>query len=259
MVKELITSLHNPSYGASKKRPKAKKKHAKHRSRTNPIPFALTLGAIGANPTKGVRTVAKKKKASRPSAKNKAHRKHHHKKHHSKNPGVSLATVKAMFAKKKGGKRKSRGNPYSVAGAKHAIAFSAGILGGVTLAKLLPPLLPAEWTATDVGRFFSTLGVSVAVSAAGHMILPEPYRNGLVGGLGAQTLSIALNPILRKMSSTITLGRIAQRRGMADFVNANFPEPHNPIYNRMLAAGMNYMPGATGSVGSVEKYRGRWN
>jgi hypothetical protein len=74
-------------------------------------------------------------------------------------------------------------------------------------------------------------------------------------GAGAQTLSIGLNPILRKVSSNITLGRIRQK-AMGDFVAANFPEPHNPIYQRMLmTAGT---PGGTAPGGNVGRYRGRW-
>lgn len=261
MIQPRITDLHNPSYGYKKSKPK--KKRSKHRSRSNPGPFALTLGLIGANPTKGERTVAKKKKNKKKAtrAPAKANRKRSKSKGR-KNPGVSMATIKRIMGRKKK-KGKSRRNPVGMfghMGAKNVLGISAGILGGVTVAKLVPPMLPASWTATDMGRFFTTAGVAAAEAFAAHFLLQAPYRDAVWAGAGAQTLSTALNPILRKVSSNITLGRIQQARAMGqlrDFVPGNFPEPHNPIYQQMmLAAAMN--PGATAGGGSVGRYRGRF-
>jgi hypothetical protein len=260
MIQPRITDLHNPSYGYNK--PKPKKKRSKHRSRSNPGPFALTLGLIGANPKQGVRTVAKKKKknkkkATRAPAKANRNRKYKSKK---RNPGVSMATIKRIMGGKKKKKGKSRRNPAWLGmSSSDAIGNSVAILGAVTGAKLIPPMLPANWSNTDLGRFLTTLGVAVGEVTLAHFMFPK-YRTMVLAGAGAQTISTALNPLLRKISSTITLGRIQQARSMGqlrDFVPGNFPEPHNPIYQQMmLAAAMN--PGAAAGGGSVGRYRGRF-
>lgn len=267
MIQPRITELHNPSYGPPKKRSKAKKKSHRPRSgsgsRNNPGPFALTLGALGANPYKEKRTVAKKKKKKATRAPAKANRSKKTKRAGSKNPGVSMATIKRMMGNGKKKKKNSRRNPVGMfghMGAKNVLGISAGILGGVTVAKLLPPMFPAAWTATDFGRFITTAGVAAGEAVLAHFLLKAPYRDAVWAGAGAQTLSTALNPILRKVSSNITLGRYQQARAMGqlrDFVPGNFPEPHNPIYQQMmLAAAAN--PGATAGGGSVGRYRGRF-
>jgi hypothetical protein len=202
--------------------------------------------------------MATKKKKSSPS---KANRKAKGGKKSKKNGGVSLATVKAMFSKKKSKKTKSKGNPsFMGMRATEIVGDSLAVALAVTGAKLLPPMFPAGWVATDLGRFLTTLGVSAGQVVATHFLFPKYTRPVMLGG-GAQTLSVGLNPILRHVSSNITLGRIRQRRGMADFVNANFPEPHNPIYNRMITSGMATTPGAMGPVSAagVGKYQGRFN
>src|SRR5271155_1063185 len=165
MVQTRVTDLHNPSYGPPKKRSKAKKKSS-HRPRnsSNPGPFALTLGALGANPNKEKRTVAikKKKKATRAPAKANRSKKSKRNNGKRKNPGVSMATIKRIMGKKKKNGRRTKRNPvgmFGQMGAKNVLGISAGILGGVTVAKLVPPMLPASWTATDFGRFITTAGV----------------------------------------------------------------------------------------------------
>lgn len=256
MIQARVTDLHNPSYGSSY-RPKKKPKKKNHRPRSNPGPFALTLGALGANPYKEKRTVAKKRKKKKstraPAKANRSHKSY--KRHAKKNPGVSMAMIKrAMKGKKK--KHSYKRNPAWLGmSSRDAVGNSIAVLGAVTVAKLVPPMLPATWTATDLGRFLTTAGVTAAEVAAAHFFFPK-YRTMVLAGGGAQTLSTALNPILRKMSSTITLGRIrdnARMRAMGgtgDFVPGNFPEPHNPIWQKMATAGL---VTAGGSMG----YRGR--
>jgi hypothetical protein len=261
MIQPRITDLHNPSYGYKESKPK--KKRSKHRSRSNPGPFALTLGLIGANPKKGERTMAKKRKKNKKKATRapaKANRSRKNRKGKRKNPGVSMATIKRIMGKKKGKGRRGKRNPAWLGmSSSDAIGNSVAILGAVTGAKLIPPMLPANWSNTDLGRFLTTLGVAVGEVTLAHFMFPK-YRTMVLAGAGAQTISTALNPLLRKISSTITLGRIQQARAMGqlrDFVPANFPEPHNPIYQQMmLAAAMN--PGATAGGGSVGRYRGRF-
>lgn len=270
MIQPRITELHNPSYGPPKKRSKAKKKNHRPRNSSNPGPFALTLGALGANPYKEKRTVAKKKKNKKKAtrAPAKANRSKKTKRAGSKNPGVSMATIKRMMGKGKKKKKNSRHNPVAMfghMGAKNVLGISAGILGGVTVAKLVPPMFPATWTATNFGRFITTAGVAAAEAILAHFLLQAPYRDAVWAGAGAQTLSTALNPILQKVSSNITLGRYRQAVAMGrvgDFVGpASFPEPHNPLYpqqyqHQMIAAAMSPVPGAGG--GSVGRYRGRF-
>lgn len=203
---------------------------------------------------------SKKKKKSSPSAKAKAnHYKAKGKKKSSKNPGVSLATVRAMLSKKKGKKKgHSKRNPQIFgAPATELVANSAAVLGAVTIGKLVPAMFPATWTSTDLRRFLTTLGVAAATVTAAHFLIPK-YRNVILLGAGAQTLSTALNPVLRKVSSNITLGRLRASGGLRDFVKGNFTVPENVIYNRMVSSGMNVRPGAIGPV-NVGKYAGRWN
>ncbi len=251
MIQTRITDLQNPSYGRPKKRKAGKRKGSTKRSKPNPL--ALVLGAI--NP-KGDRTVAKKKKKKQatrsPSKKAK--------RAGSKNPKklVSLATVRSLMGKTKKKGKKGKRNPASMfghSGIKNVLGISVGVLGGVTVVKLLPPMFPASWSASDGARFLTSALVAAGISVAAHFTLPSPYRDAVWAGAGAQTLSVGLNPILRKVSSNITLGRIRQK-AMGDFVNANFPEPHNPIYQRMLATAAT--SGGMAPGGNVGRYRGRW-
>jgi hypothetical protein len=253
------TTLHNPSYGSSRPKKKAKKKAHRPRNSSNPGPFALTLGALGANPYKEKRTVAKKKKKKSTRAPAKANRSKKTKRAGKKNPGVTMAMIKRAMGGKKKKKGHSKRNPAWLGmSSRDAVGNSVAVLGAVTAAKLIPPLLPATWTATDLGRFLTTAGVALGEVAVAHFLFPK-YRTMVLAGAGAQTLSTALNPILRKMSSTITLGRIrdnarmrAMGGGVADFVPGNFPEPHNPIWQKMATAGL-VTAGGGGSMG----YRGR--
>jgi len=261
MIQPRVTDLHNPSYGSSYRPKKKKPKKKAHRPRSNPGPFALTLGAIGANPYKEKRTVAKKRtkksKSTRAPAKANRSRKSYRSKG-KRNPGVTMALIRrAMGKKKKKGHRSKRNPAWLGMTSRDAVGNSVAVLGAVTAAKLIPPLLPATWTATDLGRFLTTAGVAIGEVAVAHFMFPK-YRTMVLAGAGAQTLSTALNPILRKMSSTITLGRIrdmARQRALGatgDFVPGNFPEPHNPIWQKMAAAGL-VTAGGGGSMG----YRGR--
>ena len=209
------------------------------------------MGVLGANPKKekAVAKLKKKKKSSRPSAKAKANRsKSKRAAPKRKQNGVSLATLKSYLGKKKksGKKHKSRGNPniMGVSG-KEALASSAAVLGAVTIAKLLPAYAPANWMATDMGRFGTTLLVAAGEVIAAHFLIPR-YRTLVLAGAGAQTLSMALNPLLRKVSVNVNLGRIrAGQPSLRDFVQGSFPEPHNPIWQQMAVAGVN--SGAMGS------------
>ncbi len=182
----------------------------------------------------------KKKKSSRPSAKAKA--RNHSKKSAApkrKQNGVSLATLKSYLGKKKKGRKKSSRNPaiFGVSGGE-ALKSSAAVLGAVTLAKLLPAYAPAAWMATDMGRFGTTLLVAAGEVVAAHFLIPR-YRTLVLAGAGAQTLSMALNPLLRKVSVGVNLGRYrAGQPSLRDFVQGNFPEPHNPIWQQMAVAGV---------------------
>jgi hypothetical protein len=205
--------------------------------------------------------VAKKKKKKSTRAPAKANRsKKRNYKSKKRNPGVTMALIKrVMKGKKKKGRPGKRNPSFMGMRGGEVLANSAAVLGAVTLAKLIPPMLPAAWTATDLGRFLTTAGVAAGEVFAAHLLIPR-YRVMVLAGAGAQTLSVALNPVLRKVSSNITLGRIRQRAlgATGDFVPGSFPEPHNPIYNRMLMAGMSTTPGAVGPSASVGRYRGRF-
>jgi hypothetical protein len=251
MVETRVTNLVNPSYGSPKKtKKKGSTQWAGHRSRSNPL--ALTLGAI--NPIERSHSgMATKKKTKKSPSKSKGHKNTY-----------SVKTLKTMLVKKGGKFTKRSGgsrNP-AIFGVSRPAQIGGVLLGisvGVTIAKLVPPMLPAAWTASDGGRFLTTAGVALAVGVAAHFALPAPYRDSLAAGAGSQALSVGLNPILRKVSSNFpTLGSV-RRNALGDFVAASFPEPNNPIFNRMLMAGMATAPGATSSGGNLGRYRSRYN
>ena len=230
-----VTNLVNPSGSRAAARP-----------RSNPAPLLLTLGAV--NPTKGViRMAAKKKAKARSGAKGKA------------NPTVSISSLKSMLSRKKkaGGRKNGHRNPalFGQTRPTKILGVLAGVAGGVTAVKLISPMLPASWQETDLSRFLTSAGVAIATAVGAHMLLAEPYRDAVVAGAGAQTLSVGLNPVVRKVlpSSPGLMGG----RGLRDFVPGNFPEPHNPIYQRMLAAGAASMPGAMAG-GNIGRYQGRF-
>lgn len=250
MVGTRVTDLVNPTYGPARTKKKGSAQ-PKHRPRSNPGPFVFTLGAV--NPTERSHSVAKSKKKKKSPSGSKGRAKN-----------FSVKSLKKMLAKKgakhPSHKHHSSRNP-SIFGVSKPVQIGGVLLGisvGVTIAKLVPPMLPASWTASDAGRFFTTAGVALAAGVAAHFTLPAPYRDSIAAGAGSQALSVGLNPVLRKVSSNFpTLGRV--RGGVGDFVNASFPEPNNPIWNRMLMAGMATQPGMTSNGGNLGRYRGRYN
>jgi len=263
-VKEVKT-LVNPSYPRPKKRKaKGSRKTGSHKHRSNPAPLVLTLGAVNPQERKTMaKSKKKKKKTSHPSSKARAAKAANRNGKKKKNPSkrtnvVSLSSLKAMMGKKKknGGKRGRSRNPLAIfgtSGSVKIVGIMAGVAGGVTAAKLLPPMMPATWTATAGMRFLTTAGVVVGISVAAHFALPAPYRDAVIVGAGSQLLSVALNPIVAKVTPNITLEGL-RRRGVGDFVPANFPEPNNPIWRPAIAA-----PGATTSGGKLGRYQGRYN
>jgi hypothetical protein len=265
MIQPKPTNLVNPSYGPSKKK-KAKKAASrtgghKHRS-GNPAPIVLTLGAI--NPHKERRMASKKKskkKASRAKSGGGTHAK-------KSNPSrktqvVSMSTMKSMLGMKKKGKKKGRSggvrNPqvFGTSRPVQIVGMFAGVAGGVTAVKLIPPMLPATWQTSNGMRFLTSVGVAIGTGVIAHFTLAAPYRDAVIVGAGSQVFSIALNPIVQKVAPTVTLEGI-RRRGVGDFVAARFPEPNNPIYRPQIATGAVMAPGATSSGGNLGRYRSRY-
>jgi hypothetical protein len=160
-----------------------------------------------------------------------------------------------MFSKKKGGRKKGRRNPsvFGQSSPKGIGGIMLSVAGGVTAVKLISPMLPISWQATDLSRFLTSAGVAIATSVAAHLLLPMPYRDGVIAGAGAQTLSVGLNPVVRKVLPSAP-GLMGVRRGVGDFVPAAFPEPNNPIFNRMITAGAP----SVSSGGNIGRYNGRW-
>ena len=94
-------------------------------------------------------------------------------------------------------------NPLAIFGTSRSVkivGIMAGVAGGVTAAKLLPPMLPATWQGTAGMRFVTTAGVVIGISVAAHFALPQPYRDAVIVGAGSQLLSVALNPIVAKVT-----------------------------------------------------------
>ncbi len=126
-------------------------------------------------------------------------------------------------------------------------------------------MLPISWQQTDGMRFITSVGVAIGTGLAAHFVLPAPYRDAVIAGAGAQALSVGLNPIVKNILGSKLPGGLmgVRRNAMGDFVPAQFPEPHNPIYLKMYQAALQAAaPGAGGaapSMAGMAKYAGRWN
>lgn len=204
--------------------------------RHNPAPFVLTLGAI--NPTKGVADMAKaKKKNATRAPSSKGSRK-------KKNGGTRVTVFEPHALKANRGRKKGKRNPAVFGHSRPAeiAGMVVGVLGGVTVVKLIPPMFPVSWTATNAMRFGIAAGVAILTGIGAHALLPTPYRDAVILGALAQTGSVGLNAVVPSISAKVNLGRVS--RGVGDFVPGGFPEPNNPIWrpNKAIAAPPNSFP-----------------
>lgn len=105
-----------------------------------------------------------------------------------------------------------------------------GVLVGVTAAKMIPPMLPGNLTASTPMKILVTGAVAFAAGMlarkAGSTM--SGFADGIVIGGLAQTVSIALNAFLPSIGSQIGLQGV-RRPGMGMLVPGGFPMPQNPV------------------------------
>ena len=105
------------------------------------------------------------------------------------------------------------------------------VLVGVTIAKLVPPMLPAALTSSPAMRVIVTGVTAFVAGMAGNKMGAEIGSGILLGGL-AQTASQALNAFVPSIGSQIGL---SGGRGMGMLVPGGFPIPQNPVNAAALA------------------------
>lgn len=105
------------------------------------------------------------------------------------------------------------------------------VLVGVTIAKLVPPMLPAALTASPAMRVIATGVTAFIAGMLGNKMGPEVGSGVLLGGM-AQTASQALNAFVPSIGAQIGL---SGGRGMGMLVPGGFPIPQNPVNAAALA------------------------
>ncbi len=124
--------------------------------------------------------------------------------------------------------RRRRRNP-DLFGAKVStttlMTAAIGGIVGVTMAKLVPPALPAAMVSTPAMRVVATLGTALLGGyVVGQMDLTLG-RGVMFGGL-MQTVSQALNAFVPAVGRHVGLGR---GRGVGAIVPGGFNTPYNPV------------------------------
>lgn len=100
-----------------------------------------------------------------------------------------------------------------------------GGLLGVTVAKLIPPMLPGGLTSSPALRVLVTGAVAFGAGMAAGKMNPAFGSAVTFGGL-MQAVSTGLNAFVPQIGSQIGLNGM---RGMGDLVPGSFPMPQNPI------------------------------
>lgn len=204
---------------------KARARRIARKRSSNPA-HMLTLGYL--NPKRSTSKMAekaKKRKTVRRATSNA--RRHVTKPHHASNPHHRPRTRRVIVMKKANRRHKSR-NPQFFGTHQTPMKLAeyvAGGLIGVTINRLVMPMLPASVTSNN---FFSTIaafGVALAEWWLGSMISKD---FGAAVGFGAlmEAGSTALNTFVPQVGSVVGLS--GYRRGVGDFVPAMFTIPPQP-------------------------------
>lgn len=124
--------------------------------------------------------------------------------------------------------RRRRRNPdlfgTNVSTTKLMQAAVGGIVG-VTVAKLVPPALPAAMVSTPAMRIIATLGTALLGGYIAGQMDKTVGQGVMFGGL-MQTLSLSLNAFIPQVGQHVGLGR---RRGMGAITPGGFNTPYNPV------------------------------
>lgn len=107
-------------------------------------------------------------------------------------------------------------------------------LAGVTVTKMVPPMLPASLTETNVGRVLASGAVALGAGMLAQNMNP---RLGLAVGFGGgmQTMSVFLNTFLPKVGGQIGLNG-GRRPGMGVLTDVPWVPVFNPLTGSPVAA-----------------------
>ena len=197
----------------------------KARKRRNPA-LLVTLGAVNPQPKRKVK-VARRKKAKRNPARRRRSRK-------NATRIVVVAPRRRSVRRRSNPKRRrvshrrhARRNPSvfgSRLGSGQTLSMVAGVLVGVTAAKVIPGMLPAQLTASPILRLIATGASAYVASLLSGKVFSGQFSDAVfLGGL-AQTGSVALNTFVPSIGARVVLNG-----GMGDLVPGTFPVPQNPI------------------------------
>lgn len=106
-----------------------------------------------------------------------------------------------------------------------------GGLLGVTVAKLVPPMLPASLTGSAALRVIVTGAIAFGAGMLANKMNPNFGSAVTFGGL-MQTASVALNAFIPSIGSQIGLSGMGR---IGDLVPGGFPMPQNPVNYSALA------------------------
>lgn len=132
------------------------------------------------------------------------------------------------------------------------VKTTLGVLVGVTIAKLVPPMLPASLTASPAMRVIVTGVVAFLSGMAGNKMAPDVGSAVLLGGL-AQTVSQALNAFVPSIGAQIGL---SGHRGMGMLVPGGFPIPQNPVNVQAIGPSPAMVPARGSGVSGWNAGRG---
>ena len=203
----------------------------KARKRRNPA-LLVTLGAVNPQPKRKVK-VARRKKAKRNPARRRRSRK-------NATRIVVMAPRRRSVRRRSNPKRRvsrrrvARRNPSvfgSRLGSGQTLSMVAGVLVGVTAAKVIPGMLPAQLTASPILRLIATGASAYVASLVSGKVFSGQFSDAVfLGGL-AHTGSVALNTFVPSIGA-----RVGLNGGMGDLVPGTFPVPQNPIKGYMPPA-----------------------
>lgn len=196
----------------------------KARKRRNPA-LLVTLGAVNPQPKRKVKVARRKKAKKNPARRRRSRR--------------NATRIVVMAPRRRSARRRSnpkrrvsrrrvaRRNPSvfgSRLGSGQTLSMVAGVLVGVTAAKVIPGMLPAQLTSSPIMRLIATGASAYIASLLSGKVFSGQFSDAVfLGGL-AQIGSVALNTFVPSIGA-----RVGLNGGMGDLVPSTFPVPQNPI------------------------------
>ena len=194
-------------YVKSKPRRKA---NAKHRKRSNPGQYLLTMAPVG-NPNRKRRKTSMAKHRRKASARGRSGK---------RNP------TRRAYRRKSNHRPRSR-NPFGE-GTSVLMKKGFGVFLGFSAAKKVPPMLGASMNSSPGMSLLSTAITAGVLAWAAKKFIPGPIAEGVLwGGVGG-VINVAWN--------AWAPASIAGYAGVGDFVNGSFPLPQGPVRFPMVAA-----------------------